>query len=71
MEELFKTSRWYLLSAKARSEKTAYTISTTRAMRRFYQHWLIQINLRPSSQDTYSLNQDQGLPMSQSSQPEG
>ena len=41
MAELFKTSRWYLLSAKARSEKTAYTISTTRAMRRFYQHWLI------------------------------
>ncbi|MDB0021043.1 hypothetical protein N9E74_01005 [Candidatus Pseudothioglobus singularis] len=24
MEEVFKTSRWYLLSAKSRSEKTAY-----------------------------------------------
>jgi transcriptional antiterminator RfaH len=24
MEELFKTSRWYLLSTKSRSEKTAY-----------------------------------------------
>ena len=71
MEELFKTSRWYLLSTKSRSEKTACDNLNNQGHETFLPTLTHTNNPKTLFPGYIFVDQDQGLRIPQSTQPEG